>query len=230
MRHDIPAVMIFAAGFGTRMKHLTQTQPKPLIPVAGRPLIDHALDMVEAINPPRIVTNLHYLPDLLEAHLEHRDVITVRESPDILETGGGLRNALPHLNTDPVITMNPDAVWSGANPLLDLLGAWNPDQMDALLMCVPVAQTHGRTGGGDFDLDADGRLHRGGNMVYGGVQIMKTDRLHDISEVAFSLNIIWNQMAQEGRLFGVSYSGHWCDVGHPDGIGIAESMLRDGHV
>ncbi len=222
--------MIFAAGFGTRMKHLTRTQPKPLIPVAGRPLIDHALTMIDAINPPRVVANLHYLPETLEAHLQGRPVTTLRETPNILETGGGLRNALPLLGTDPVITVNPDALWAGPNPLHTLLDTWDPARMDALLVCVPSARTHGRSGGGDFDLGPDGRLRRGGDMVYGGVHMMKTARLHEITDTAFSLNAVWNLMVQDGRLHGVAYPGHWSDVGHPEGIAIAEDMLKKHHV
>ncbi len=218
--------MIFAAGFGTRMKHLTTSQPKPMIPVAGMPLIDHALGIVDAVKPPRIVVNLHYLPDALEAHLAKRTVTTLREEPDILDTGGGLRNALPTLESNPVLTVNPDAIWAGPNPLRMLLEAWDPIHMDALLTCVPLAQVHGRNGEGDFRLDDDGRLHRGGTMVYGGTQIMKTDLLHDVPERAFSLNFPWNMMAEQGRLYGLSYPGHWCDVGHPEGIAIAENMLQ----
>ncbi|WP_299608348.1 nucleotidyltransferase family protein [uncultured Tateyamaria sp.] len=226
MPNDTPAVMIFAAGFGTRMKHLTKVQPKPMIPVAGKSMIDHALDMVDPIAPPRTVVNLHYRPEVLEAHLADRQVITVREEPDILETGGGLRNALPLLECDPVITVNPDAIWAGPNPLHMLLDAWNPEDTDALLMCVPSARVHGRSSGGDFDLDDEGLLHRGGDMVYGGVQIMKTALLREVPDAAFSLNVVWSKMAADGRLRGLHYPGHWCDVGHPEGIDIAEDMLR----
>ena len=152
------AVMIFAAGFGTRMRHLTQDRPKPMVPVAGRPLIDHALDMVQAIAPDRIVANLHYLPHVLQAHLADTGVQTVTETGAILETGGGLRNALPLLGDGPVFTVNPDAIWTGANPLQALRAAWKPAQMDALLMCVPVAQAVGYAGQGDFAVGDDGRL------------------------------------------------------------------------
>ncbi|KIC49773.1 nucleotidyltransferase family protein [Tateyamaria sp. ANG-S1] len=222
--------MIFAAGFGTRMGHLTKQQPKPLIKVAGMPLIDRALGLMSDIAPPRTVVNLHYLPDMLEAHLQDRPVITVREEPDILETGGGLRNALPLLNSDPVLTLNPDVIWIGQNPLQVALDAWDPADMDALLVCIPETRVHGRDEGGDFHIDDGGKLHRGGDLVYGGVQIMKTARLHDVQQPAFSLNVVWNEMAKDGRLHGVIHPGHWCDVGRPDGIGIAEDMLRQHHV
>ncbi|GGX39710.1 nucleotidyltransferase [Tateyamaria omphalii] len=222
--------MIFAAGFGTRMKHLTRSQPKPMISVAGKPLIDHALDLANAVQPQRVVINLHYLPAVLEAHLDDRPVTTLREHPDILETGGGLRNALPLLKSNPVLTLNPDAVWAGPNPLRLLLDTWDPIRMDALLTCVPLSRVHGRDSRGDFHLDKDGRLHRGGDMVYGGAQLMKTELLNNVEDNAFSLNVPWSMMAERGRLFGLPYPGHWCDVGHPAGIVIAENMLRNHNV
>jgi len=222
--------MLFAAGFGTRMKHLTADRPKPLIPVADRPLVDHALELVTGAGVTRVVANLHYKPDALRKHLEDRGVQTVLETPDILETGGGLRNALPLLASDPVATMNTDAVWAGPNPLQMLIDAWDDARMDALLICVPNARVHGREGGSDFDIDTQGRLTRGTSAVYGGVQIMKTELLHDIEGQAFSLNLVWDKMAERDRLFGLTYPGHWCDVGHPGGIAEAEAMLRDAHV
>lgn len=217
--------MIFAAGFGTRMRHLTAHQPKPLIKVAGRALIDHAVALGEDAGAAPIVANLHYLPEMMETHLAGSSVQVLRELPDILETGGGLRNALPVLGSAPVATMNSDAVWAGPNPLRLLMDAWDPERMDALLICVPLEQVHGRQAAGDFHLDDAGRLHRGGDTVYGGVQILKTELLEQIPDASFSLNVLWNIMAENGRLFGLSYPGHWCDVGHPAGITEAEAML-----
>lgn len=222
--------MLFAAGFGTRMQHLTAHQPKPLIKVAGRALIDHARDLGTDIGAAPIVANLHYLPDMVDAHLQGTDVQTIREQGDILETGGGLRHALPVLGDQPVATLNTDAVWAGPNPLRLLMDTWNPDSMDALLICVPMERVHGRDSAGDFDIDPAGRLHRGGTTVYGGAQILKTELLHTVPDAAFSLNVVWNMMAQQDRLFGLQYPGHWCDVGHPGGIVEAENMLAQYHV
>jgi MurNAc alpha-1-phosphate uridylyltransferase len=218
--------MLFAAGFGTRMKHLTAHQPKPLVQVGGKALIDHTLDLARDIAPKTIVANLHYLPHMLVDHLAGSEVQAITETPDILETGGGLRDALPILGNAPVITMNTDAIWQGSNPITLALEAWDPDKMDALLVCVPVAQTVGYVGDGDFTIAADGRLLRGAGNVYGGVQIVKTDGLAAIKDSAFSLNVLWNQMLKDGRLFGVSYPGRWCDVGHPGGIELAEEMMN----
>ncbi len=226
MKAQCPSsVMVFAAGFGTRMRPLTLTLPKPMIPVAGRPLIDHALDHVAAVTPQVIVANTHYLPQPLRIHLASTAVKISDEQPDILDTGGGLRKALPVLGHDPVFTINPDVIWKGPNPLQCAANAWDPEQMDALLVCVPIKRCIGRTGGGDFSAEPGGQLHRGGDIVYGGVQILKTDLLHTITDTSFSLNLVWNLMEHENRLYSVEYPGYWCDVGTPAGIEQAETLL-----
>ena len=219
------ALMLFAAGFGTRMRELTRDKPKPMIEVAGRPLIAHTLELAKAIQPARIAANLHYKPEPLRAFLEPNNVRISLESPEILDTGGGLRHALPLLGNGPVFTMNTDAIWKGPNPLQLAQRAWDPEQMDALLVCVPLERAVGRTGGGDFSADAQGRISRGGNLVYGGVQILKTEGLHQVEEQVFSLNVLWNKMAADNRLFALEYPGRWCDVGHPDGITLAEELI-----
>lgn len=218
------AVMLFAAGFGTRMKHLTQDFPKPLLKVAGKALLDHALELTDTV-PIRVV-NAHYHADQIVEHLKDRDIRVITEQPDILDTGGGLRNALPVLGQGPVFTLNTDAVWNGPNGLEQLRRAWNPQRMDALMLCVPLGRAVGRKGAGDFTLGPDGRLDWGGDDVYTGLQIIKTDLLHAIPDRAFSLRQLWIKMAGQGRLFGTNYPGHWCDVGHPDGILLAEEMLN----
>jgi MurNAc alpha-1-phosphate uridylyltransferase len=222
--------MLFAAGFGTRMGDLTQHQPKPMIQVAGKRLVDHALDLAQGAGVAKVVANLHYKPAKLQYHLEVQGVETLLEQPEILETGGGLRNALPLLGEGPVFTLNTDAVWAGPNPLRLLAEAWDPAQMDALLIGIPPAQAEGHGGAGDFTLDADGRLTRGSGVIYGGAQIIKTDLLKEIRETAFSLNLLWDQMLAERRLYGLRYPGRWCDVGHPAGIALAEAMLEERHV
>lgn len=222
--------MLFAAGFGTRMGDLTQATPKPLIKVAGRALVDHTLDHVNAITPETIVANTHYLHEQMVDHLAATNVQLSHETPDILETGGGLRHALPLLGQGPVFSSNTDAIWQGPNPFEIALDAWQPDEMDGLLVCIPQAQAIGHKGQGDFTLGADGRITRGPGVIYGGVQILRTEGLADIKEPAFSLNLLWDQLLAKGRLFGVSYPGRWCDVGSPEGIALAEQMLSEPNV
>ncbi len=222
--------MMFAAGFGTRMKELTQNRPKPLVEVSGKPLIDHAVELARDSGCDLIVANLHYKAEMLADHLAKKGVQTITEMPAILETGGGLRNALPLLGHDPVLTMNTDAIWAGPNPVQLLIDAWQPEKMDGLLICVPVEAAKGYELNGDFILTESGRIERGSGAVYGGIQIIKTDLLDDISEQSFSLNLLWDKMLLAQRLYGLNYPGHWCDVGHPGGIKLAEDMLEAHHV
>jgi MurNAc alpha-1-phosphate uridylyltransferase len=221
--------MLFAAGLGTRMGALTRTRPKPMIPVAGKPLLDHALHLVEGQGFDPIVVNLHFLPDQIREYLTGRPVVFSDESEALLETGGGLKAALPQLGDGPVLTMNTDAAWAGPNPVPMLIEAWDPARMDALLMCVPRENAVGHRGQGDFLLNK-GVLSRGPGLVYTGVQIIKTDLLADIPERAFSLNVLWDQMLANCRAFGLSYPGKWADVGRPEGIELAETMLSNADV
>ncbi len=226
MSGDLPtSVMVYAAGFGTRMKALTRDMPKPLIPVSGRPLIDHTLDLARAVGPERIVVNTHYKAEILQDHLKPQGVLISDEQPDILDTGGGLRHALSLLRDGPVYTSNSDAIWAGPNPFEMLREAWDPLRMDGLMLCVPLERAVGRQGGGDFSADETGRISWGGNLVWGGVQIIKTDGLAAIKEQSFSTRLLWNPMIEAGRLMALEYPGHWCDVGHPEGITLAENML-----
>lgn len=222
--------MLFAAGFGTRMRALTQDRPKPLIQVGGKCLIDHTLGLVRAIYPDTIAVNVHYKADMMAHHLKGSDVHISHETPEILETGGGLRAALPILGSEPVFTSNTDAIWQGPNPFLELAKAWDSTRMEALLLCVPKKSTLGHHGEGDFILAPSGQIVRGPGMVFGGVQIIKTERLSNIKDTAFSLNLLWDQMAHEGQLYGLPYSGRWCDVGTPEGIPLATTLLEPTNV
>ncbi len=204
------------------MAPLTAERPKPMIEVAGRPLIDHALAQAEGIE--RIVINTHYLPEKLNAHLADKPVQLIHEEK-LLETGGGLRNALPLLGNGPVFTLNSDAVWAGPPALDQLKAAWDPAKMDALLLLVDRTRAHGHKSNGDFILDPDGRISRGPGAIYSGAQIIKTDLLAGVEAGAFSMWALWDQMLAAGRAYGVIHTGEWCDVGHPGGIKIAEDML-----
>lgn len=217
--------MIFAAGFGTRMGSLTADRPKPMIPLAGRPMIDHSIELVRNAGIERIVANTHYLHDRIAPHLRDAGVCVNHEENPILDTGGGLRAALPLLGHGPVITLNPDAAWSGRNPVRELLDAWQ-DGMSALLLLQPLDRAGARKGGGDFDL-VDGEVRRGGDWVYTGAQIVDPARLHEIDEEVFSLNAYWNRLAEKAPLHGIVHDGGWCDIGHPEGLSAAEAMLAD---
>ncbi len=226
------SAMIFAAGFGTRMAPLTNTRPKPMLTLGGRPMIDYCIAMIRAAGDFGIVVNTHYLAEQIETHLAGLpNLQCIREEPEILETGGGLRNALPLLGQAPVITANSDVIWSGTNPVTQLLAAWRPDRMDGLMTMVPMTAARGHTGFGDFFLEPDNRLRRRGEaetapFIYGGVQIIKTQGLADFSEDSFSVSRLWDRMIAAGRLFGVVHQDGWTDIGHPAGLQLAEDTLQ----
>jgi MurNAc alpha-1-phosphate uridylyltransferase len=194
-----------------------------MIEVGGRRLIDRAL--AHCADIPVRVANTHYLPDSLEAHLSEKSVQISREA-QLLDTGGGLKAALPLIGADVVLTLNSDAVWAGPSPLECLDAHWDMSRMDALLALVPLERAVGRLGGGDFSLEPDGRLRRKGSMVYTGAQLIRADVVKAVGEDVFSLNLVWDKAARSGRLFGVEWPGYWGDVGHPEGIGEAERLLE----
>lgn len=224
------ALMLFAAGFGSRMGPLTKDRPKPMIPVGGKPLIDHAISLTQGAELRKLVANVHYLPEQVRAYLTPRGVEISDESDRILETGGGLRKAQSLLGTGPVFTLNTDAVWTSDDVFAKLRAAWDPARMDALLVLVPTNRAVGYRGDGDFSLAADGRISRGKGYVYTGLQIINPIGIEAIEAQVFSLNLLWDQMLATGRAFGIVHRGDWCDVGRPESIELAEKMLGGQNV
>ncbi|MGI3164174.1 nucleotidyltransferase family protein [Pseudooceanicola sp. 200-1SW] len=218
--------MLFAAGLGTRMRPLTDDRPKPLIPVAGRALVDHARAQAGDLRL-KTVANAHYLADQVQAHFAGTDVTVLSEAPQILDTGGGLRQALPVLGDGPVFTLNTDAVWKGPAALPLLARAWDPARMDALLLCVPRDQARGHLGQGDFLADDTGRATPGPGAIYTGAQIVDPRLMDGIPGPAFSMWELWRRALARERLYLLSYPGLWCDVGRPDCLPLAEAMLAD---
>jgi MurNAc alpha-1-phosphate uridylyltransferase len=214
--------MIFAAGLGTRMRPLTDDRPKAMVEVAGRPLIDHALDQAAGCAP--VVVNAHHHASLLRAHLAGRGAQVLHEL-QLLETGGGLRNALPRLGPGPVLTLNADACWTGPRAADTLRAVWR-EEMEGLLLLVPGARAVNHAGA-DFGLLPDGRVtreHR--SLAYTGAGIHRTDGLAGIAGDRFSLWELWRPMLARGTLHGVLHPGRWADVGTPEGIAAAEAMLE----
>jgi MurNAc alpha-1-phosphate uridylyltransferase len=237
---DVPAVaMVLAAGLGKRMRPLTATRPKPLVEVAGRPLIDHALARLEAAGVRKAVVNVHYLADALEAHLAKRrggmEIAISDERHQLLETGGGLIHALPLIDADPFLSVNSDNLWvDGPVDSLRLLASnWDEERMDALLLLVPLARAHCHKGKGDFHMDALGRLRRNRQngvapFVFTGVQMISKRLLDgEVPEGPFSTNLLWNRAMEAGRLFGTVHQGLWFDVGQPESIRRTEDILAD---
>jgi MurNAc alpha-1-phosphate uridylyltransferase len=229
--------MVLAAGLGKRMRPLTATQPKPMVRVAGKPLIDHALDKLAEAGVARAVVNVHYLPDMLEDHLKRRALPAVTVSDEreqLLETGGGLVKAQALL-PDPFFCVNSDNLWLDGpkNALADLTDRWNPDEMDALLLLVPHKGALNFPGKGDFHMSALGQLtrRRSGRIapyIYTGIQLASKRLLRDAPEGPFSTNLLWDRAIAEGRLFGVAFTGRWFEVGTPESIKPTEAALAEG--
>lgn len=229
--------MVMAAGLGKRMRPLTAAQPKPLVRVAGKPLIDHALDKLAEAGIARAVVNVHYLADALEAYLEERTspaIVISDERAALLETGGGMIRALPEL-PDPFFCLNADNIWidGPSNAFQDLSQAWDADRMDALLLLVPHTRAANFTGKGDFHMDGLGRLRRRSSgriapHIYMGVQLVSHRLLRDAPQGAFSTNVLWNRAIEEGRLFGTVFTGEWFEVGTPESIAPTEAALSRG--
>ncbi len=227
--------MVMAAGLGKRMRPLTASQPKPMVRVAGKPLIDHALDRLVDAGVARAVVNVHYLADALEAHLQARSkpaVVVSDERALLLETGGGMVKALPHL-PDPFFCLNADNVWLDGprNAFSELSARWNPDEMDALLLLVGHARAVNFDGAGDFYMDPHGKLSRKrpgrvAPFIYTGIQLVSHRLLRDAPEGRFSTNLLWDRAIVEGRLYGASFTGLWFEVGTPQSIGPTEEALR----
>jgi MurNAc alpha-1-phosphate uridylyltransferase len=227
--------MVLSAGLGKRMRPLTATQPKPMVRVAGKPLLDHALDQLDAAGVAKAVVNVHYLPHAIEAHLKGRKrgpATTISdERALLLETGGGMAKALPLL-PDPFFAINSDNVWleGPRDVFAELSAAWDPARMDALLLLVPHARALNYKGKGDFHLDPIGRVsrRRSGRIapfIYSGIQLVSHRLMRDAPEGAFSTNVLWNRAIEERRLYGISFTGMWFEVGEPGAIAPTEDWL-----
>jgi MurNAc alpha-1-phosphate uridylyltransferase len=232
----IRTAMVLAAGLGKRMRPLTATRPKPLVDVAGKPLLDHVLDRLRAAGVRRAVVNVHYLAAAVEAHLRDQaqglEILISDETGQLLETGGGVIKALPLIEDDTFLIVNSDNLWvDGPVDSIQLLAQrWDEETMDALLLVVPFSQAHCHGGVGDFQMDPLGRLARRAPgkpapFVYTGVQIVSRRLFRDPPTGAFSMNLLWNRAIAEGRVFGLVHEGLWFDVGTPPAIARTEAIL-----
>jgi MurNAc alpha-1-phosphate uridylyltransferase len=228
------AAIVLAAGFGTRMLPLTHDRPKALLPVAGRALLDRAIDAAREGGARRVVVNAHAYAEQIVAHVEGLrggPILVSHEKPGVLETGGGVARALPLLGPEPFFAVNADSIWTGPAPCRTLADAWR-EGMDALLLLVALERARGYTRPGDFFLGGDGRPTRRGAaarapFVFTGAQILRPEVFADAPDGAFSTNLIWDRAAETGRLFAVVHHGGWVDVGTPAGLAEAEAALAE---
>lgn len=229
--------MVLSAGLGTRMRPLTDTMPKPLVPVAGKPLVDHALDRLAEAGVARAVVNVHYFADALEDHVKARSAPAVTISDEravLLETGGGMV-AAAGLLPDPFFCVNSDNIWvdGPVDAFHELSAAWDPERMDALLLLVPHSGARNFAGKGDFHMDGAGRVRRRQGeriapFVFTGIQLVAKHLLRDAPAGPFSTNLLWDRAIEEGRLYGLAFTGEWFEVGTPEAIPATEAALAGG--
>jgi MurNAc alpha-1-phosphate uridylyltransferase len=227
--------MVLAAGLGTRMRPITDRMPKPLVPVAGRALVDYAIDRLEEAGVRRIVVNAHYKADMLAAHLHKRDSaaeIEISDEDDLLETGGGVLKALPRLG-DLFYVVNSDVIWldGKVSALKRLARFWDDATMDVVLLLQRTTTAVGYDGIGDFFLDPDAVPRRRGEReiapyLFAGVQLMHRRVFAGIGERRFSLNRIYDRALEAGRLRAVLHDGEWYHVGTPEGLALTEDLLH----
>jgi len=226
--------MVLAAGLGLRMRPLTDTRPKPMIEVAGRPLIDWALARLHGAGVEHAVVNLHYLGDQIAAHLKDRTDphITFTSEDPVLETGGGIEYALDHLGTAPFFACNSDGLWldGPTNAMTRLAQAWDDDTMDGILLLHDPARAFGYDGDGDFSISSEGLVARraeekGPAYVFTGVQLLHPRLFNDTPGGAYSLNVLYDRALAAGRLYGLVHDGEWFHVGTPQARDETEAWL-----
>lgn len=229
--------MVLAAGLGERMRPLTEHLPKPMIQVAGKTLIDHVLDRLTDAGIETAVVNVHYCADKLEKHLAERKeprIAISDERKTLLGTGGAVVKALPLLGPAPFFHVNSDSLWiDGVHPNLQRLAqAFDPAEMDALLLLAPTAASIGYGGRGDFAMTPEGRLHKRKErdvlpFAYAGAAILTPSLMANSPDGAFPLTWNFDRAAEAGRLHGLRLEGLWMHVGTPDAIGLAERAIRE---
>lgn len=232
----IDQAMVLAAGLGTRMRPITNNIPKPLVEVAGKTLLDHALDSLALAEVQTAAVNVHYLADQIEHHTKMRtkpQILISDERQELLDSGGGVKRAITPLSKAPFIILNADSFWvdTGSSNLLKMESVWNSDEMDMLLLVAPKDNSVGFDGKGDFFMNSDGQLARRGvaesaPYVYAGAIITKPELFEAMSEEVFSLNSLFDDAISAGRLYGHVLDGLWLHVGTPEAIGEAEQAVE----
>lgn len=238
MTSRIDTAMVLAAGLGTRMAPASGTLPKPLVQLDGKTLLDRVLDRLAAAGIGRAVVNVHHKADQIEAHLEGRTapkIILSDERAKLLDTGGGVKKALPLLGPAPFLVHNSDSVWIegiGSN-LKRLIEAWDDARMDCLMLLALASSSYGYQGRGDFAFDSDGRIRRRKieqeivPFAFTGVSIAHPRLFANAPDGVFSMNRVWDQAIENGRAFGLRMEGIWMHVGTPEALAQAEQALSD---
>ncbi|MGE0007205.1 MAG: nucleotidyltransferase family protein [Parvibaculaceae bacterium] len=235
MTHIGRRAMIMAAGLGQRMRPLTNGTPKPLVEVAGVPLIEYGLGRLDQAGCDLAVVNVHYLPEQIEAWARRKAsprIVISDERRELLDTGGGIVKALPLLGNEPFFVVNSDSIWidSGRPALARLIARWDDARMDCLLLLCHPRRTIGYDGHGDFLTDAGGRIiGRPGRdetgLAYIGAYLVHPRLFANVRLSKFSMNLLWDRAVAEKRLYGIEHEGRWLHVGTPEAIPLAERAL-----
>jgi MurNAc alpha-1-phosphate uridylyltransferase len=222
-----PDVMLLAAGLGTRLRPITETIPKPLVPVAGVPLIERIMANARAEGAKRFVANAHYRADQILAHFG--GLLKVSREDELLGTGGGVKRALPMLYSDPILVMNTDAFWPAGSdaPIGRMIARFDAGEADMVLLCVHPRNATGFGRSHDFCLDPMGRITRdyGAPVIYGGVALMRTSLFDGTPDGAFSLNALFEDCLERETLFGVALNAPWFHVGDPQALAAVDEAL-----
>ena len=228
----IHRAMVLAAGLGLRMRPITLTTPKPLVTVAGRTMLDRALDHLAVAGVQEMVVNTHWLADCVKEHLADRSDLSLSHEEELLETGGGVAKALPLLGREPFYVVNSDIIWTdGETPALARLArAWVDQDMDALLLLQPTGSAVGYEGKGDFFINGNDTLRRRGDadsapLLFSGVQILHPRLFEGCPSGKFSLNMLYDRALAENRLYGLVHDGGWYHVGTPEALPQVEALL-----
>ena len=226
--------MLLAAGYGTRLKPLTDHTPKPLVPVAGRPMIEYALDKLRAYGIREIVINVSHLKaQLVDYCAAQKNLrITISEEAEPLETGGGLKKAASFLGNEPVFAINSDILWNdaGETALDRLTQHWEDARMDFLLLAQPKAKAIGHDQGEDhLFIKPENTL--GWNAadapyIISGIGIFHPRVLRDAPDGKFSVKILWHQAIAQNRLFCLPHHGRWFQTGTLADIERTEAELK----
>jgi MurNAc alpha-1-phosphate uridylyltransferase len=235
----IKEAMVLAAGLGTRMRPITNSMPKPLVKIGGKPMIDYVLDSLKQAGVERAVVNVHHFADQMEAHLKAYDGLEILISDErdaLMNNGGGIVKGISQLGRDTIFVMNADLFWigepsDGPSNLDRLAGFFDPDRMDMAMLCIRIEDTTGHNGINDFSMAPDGRLTRfrddqSNPVVYAGAFAMKPEFLDDAPRDPFNINTYFDKAIVRGRLYGMMMSGHWLTVGTPEAVDEAEETIR----
>jgi MurNAc alpha-1-phosphate uridylyltransferase len=235
MHSKIKKAVVLAAGYGTRLKPLTDRMPKPLVPVAGRPMIEYALDHLRAYGIEEVIINVSHLKDQLTAYVSdiHDLTIKISEETDPLETGGGLKKALPLLGNEPVFTINSDIIWldDGDSTLERLTRHWDDAKMDVLLLAQSKAKAIGHDKGEDHLFvkpdNTIGWNEKESPYIIAGVGVLHPRILRNAPDGKFTVKILWRQALEQNRLFCLPHQGHWFQTGTVPDIIRTEERLNN---